>query len=440
MDLNSFFEIDKRNTDVKTEIIAGITTFLTMSYIIVVNPMLLKKAGMSFNGVLFTTVLVSAVSSILMGIYANLPYALAPGMGINAFFTYTMVQGMGVSWQTALGAVFISGIIFIILSITKVRTWIVYAIPSCLRYAVAAGIGFFIALIGLAEVGFIKAGTPLVRFGGFNVQTVLFLVGLTIVSILVAKEVKGALLFSIIINSLIAIFFSYMAVKLGWLKQPIANLPSKYISMPSLEVFLKLDIAGALKWGIFAPLFTLLFTDMFDSISTFLGVAQVSGLIGKDGQPLNIDKALLVDALGTTFSGLFGTSSATTYIESASGIREGGRTGLSAVVAGLLFLPFAFLSPLLSLIPAVAVSPVLVIVGVFMAQTLKNINWKIMDEAIPSFVAFILIPLTYSITQGIIWGFIVYTLLKLFTGKFKELNIFLIVIDVFAILALILMQ
>jgi AGZA family xanthine/uracil permease-like MFS transporter len=439
MNLKSFFEMDKRNTDLKTEIIAGITTFLTMSYIIVVNPMILKKAGMSFEGVLFATVLISALSSILMGIYANLPYALAPGMGINAFFTFTMVQGMGVSWQTALGAVFISGIIFIVLSITKIRTWIVYAIPLCLRYAVAAGIGLFIALIGLAEVGFIKSGTTIVSFGGFNAQTVLFLVGLIIASILVTKRIKGALLFSILINSAIAIFFSYITLKLGWLKQPIASLPTRCVALPNTEVFLKLDILGVFKWNMVGPLFTLLFTDMFDSLSTFLGVAQVSGLIAKDGQPLNINKALMVDALGTTFSGLFGTSSATTYIESAAGVEEGGRTGLTAIVAGLLFIPFAFLSPLLSLIPTVAVSPVLVIVGVFMVQALKNINWKIMDEAIPSFVAFIMIPFTYSITQGIVWGFIVYTLVKIFAGKYRELNITLIFIDVFAILALVFM-
>ncbi len=437
--MREFFKMDERGTDTRTEIIAGITTFLTMAYIIIVNPQILSKTGMDFAGVLFATVLISALSSILMGLYANLPYALAPGMGINAFFTFTLVLGMGVSWQTALGAVFVSGIIFILLTITKVRTWIVYAIPASLRYAVAAGIGLFLALIGLAEVGFIKTGATIVSFGGFNPQTLLFLLGLIIAGILVSTRIKGALLLSIVINSIIAIIVSLIGVNAGWLQEPIARVPQKIVEMPSLSVFLKLDIAGALKWGMIGPVFTLLFTDMFDSISTFLGVAQVGGLLDENGQPINVDKALMVDALGTTFSGLFGTSSATTYIESAAGVEEGGRTGLTAVVAGLLFLPFMFFSPLLSLVPAVATSPVLLMVGVFMAQALRNIDWKAMDEAIPAFVAFILIPLTYSITQGIIWGFLTYTLIKLFLGKWKDLNVTLIVIDIFAVLALILM-
>ncbi len=438
--MEKFFKMEERGTNTRTEIIAGITTFLTMAYIIVVNPAILSKTGMDFAGVLFATVLVSALSSILMGLYANLPYALAPGMGINAFFTFTLVLGMGVPWQTALGAVFVSGIIFIILTITKVRTWIVYAIPAALRYAVAAGIGLFLALIGLAEVGFVKGGGgTIVYFGGFNATTLVFLVGLIIAGILVSTRVKGALLLSIIINSIIALIVSLIGVKAGWMKEPITTLPQKIVAIPSLSVFLKLDVLGALKWGMIGPVFTLLFTDMFDSISTFLGVAQVGGLIDENGQPINVDKALMVDALGTTFSGLFGTSSATTYIESAAGVEEGGRTGLTAVVAGLLFLPFMFFSPLLSLVPAVATSPVLIMVGVFMAQALRNIDWKTMDEAIPAFVAFILIPLTYSITQGIIWGFLTYTLIKLFLGKLKDLNVMLIIIDIFSILALILM-
>ncbi len=439
MDLSSYFEMKERGTDLKTEIISGITTFLTMSYIIVINPMILKKTGMSFEGVLFATVLISSLSSILMGLYANLPYALAPGMGINAFFTFTLVSGMGVSWQSALGAVFISGIIFIVLTITKVRTMVVYAIPVSLRYAVAAGIGLFLALIGLSEIGFIKTGATVVSFGGFNDKTILFCIGLIISSVLVSKGIRGALLLSIFINSAIAVIISEIGVKTGIMKHPIATLPSQLISLPKTDLFFRPDLSGALSIGMIAPIFTLLFTDMFDSISTFLGVAQVGGLINKDGQPINVDRALMVDALATTFSGLFGTSSATTYIESASGVKEGGRTGLSAVVTGLLFLPFMFLSPLLSLIPSVATSPVLIIVGVFMAQALRNIDWTEMDEAIPAFVAFILIPLTYSITQGIVWGFLVYTFIKIFTGKFKDINMMLIIIDIFAVIALIFM-
>lgn len=438
--MEKFFRLKERGSDVKTEVLAGVTTFLTMAYIIVVNPMILSKTGMDFSGVLFATVLVSAISSILMGIYANLPFALAPGMGINAFFTFTLVLGMKVPWQTALGAVFISGIVFILLSVTKVRTLIVDAVPGSLRYAVASGIGLFLALIGMAEVGFIKNGPgTVVAFGGFNVQTILFLVGLLLTSILVAKRVRGALIISIIVNSIIALIISYIGMNAGFLSRPIVEFPRSVVSLPRLDVFFKLDIKSALTIGMIGPWFTLLFTDMFDSISTFLGVAYVGNLLDEKGQPLNIDRALLVDAVGTTLSGLFGTSSATTYIESAAGVEEGGRTGLTAVVAGLLFLPFMFFSPILSLVPAVATSPVLFIVGVFMAQSFKNIDWKKMDEAIPAFTALFLIPLTYSITQGIVWGFLIYTLIKIFLGKFEDLSVTLLVIDVFAVIALILM-
>ena len=437
--LEDYFEIRKRGSDVKTEIAAGITTFLTMSYIIVVNPMILKKTGMSFEGVLFATVLVSAISSIIMGLYANLPYALAPGMGINAFFTFTLVSEMGIPWQTGLGAVFISGIIFVLLTITKIRSMVVNSVPECLRYAIAAGIGLFLALIGLTEVGFIKTGATIVKFGGFNIKTLLFYIGLLLTSFLVTKGIKGALLLSIFINSAIATFVSVIGLKLHLLAQPIVQIPKQIFSYPKPVLFFKFDLIGALKLGMIAPLFTLLFTDMFDSISTFLGVAQVGGLTDRKGQPINVDKALMVDALATILSGIFGTSSATTYIESASGVKEGGRTGLTATVAGLLFLPFMFLSPLLSLIPSVATSPILVIVGVFMAQALRNIDWLRMDEAIPAFVAFILIPLTYSITQGIVWGFLTYTFVKVLAGKTKDITFVLIVIDIFAIVALILL-
>ncbi|HDI78883.1 MAG TPA: NCS2 family permease, partial [Desulfobacteraceae bacterium] len=237
MDLSSYFEMKERGTDLKTEIISGITTFLTMSYIIVINPMILKKTGMSFEGVLFATVLISSLSSILMGLYANLPYALAPGMGINAFFTFTLVSGMGVSWQSALGAVFISGIIFIVLTITKVRTMVVYAIPVSLRYAVAAGIGLFLALIGLSEIGFIKTGATVVSFGGFNDKTILFCIGLIISSVLVSKGIRGALLLSIFINSAIAVIISEIGVKTGIMKHPIATLPSQLISLPKTDLF-----------------------------------------------------------------------------------------------------------------------------------------------------------------------------------------------------------
>ncbi|MFW6139156.1 MAG: NCS2 family permease [Spirochaetota bacterium] len=437
--MEKLFKLKQHHTSVGTEIIAGIATFLAMAYIIVVNPTILSKTGMSFSGVLFATVLVCAFSSIAMGLYANLPFAIAPGMGINAFFTYTLVKGMGIPWETALGAVFISGILFILLSVFKVRTTIVRAIPASIRYAVAAGIGLFLTLIAFEEVGFIVHDpATIVGFGGIDLTVALFLTGLVITSVLVIMKVKGDLVLGIISTSIIALVVSMVGVATGMLDNPIVTPPERVFAFPTFEVFLKLDIIGALKWGMLGPIFALIFTDMFDSISTFLGVSQVAGLIDKQGQPYNVGRALLVDAGATTISGLFGTSSGTTYIESAAGVEEGGRTGLTAVIAGLLFIPFMFLSPMLSFIPSVATAPVLVIVGVFMMKPISNLDWKKMDEAIPAFLALILIPLTYSITQGIIWGFLSYTALKLLTGRGKQIHWMLYIIDGFAILSLVL--
>jgi AGZA family xanthine/uracil permease-like MFS transporter len=435
--MKDYFKFSERNTTVGTEIRAGITTFLTMAYIIVVNPGILSKSGMPFSGVLFATVLVSAFSSIAMGLYANLPYSLAPGMGINAFFTFSLVIGMGINWQTALGAVFVSGIVFIALSLTGVRTEIVKAIPPPLRLGLAAGIGLFLAFTGLQSVGFIvHSPATLITFGPMNAVTVLFVAGLTVTSVLMIKKIQGALILGIIITSVLALIVSKAGPAFGWLEIPLVEPPTKLFAPPNLDVFFKLDIAGALKLGMIMPVFSLLFVDLFDSIASFVGISQAAGLVEKDGTPLDVGKALLVDAGSTTISGLFGTSSGTVYVESAAGIKEGGRTGLTAVVAGLLFLPFMFFSPLLSFIPEVSTAPVLVLVGVFMAQPLMNINWRQPEEAIPAFLAVLLIPLTYSITQGVIWSFLIYTLIKLLLGKGKEIHWMLCIIDAFAVLSL----
>ena len=437
MNINAFFKFAERNTTAGTEIRAGITTFLMMAYIIVVNPGILSKSGMPFSGVLFATVLVCAVSSIAMGLFANLPYGLAPGMGINAFFTFSLVIGMGIDWQTALGAVFVSGVIFIILSVSGVRNEIVKAIPPSLRLGLAAGIGVFLALIGFQSAGFIVASpATLITFGPMNAVTLLFVAGLVITSALMLKKVPGALILGIFITSLLALAVSLAGPGAGWLDSPIVTLPEKVFAWPSLEVFLKLDIAGALTLGMIMPVFAFLFVDLFDSIASFVGISHVAGLVEKDGTPSNMGRALLVDAGSTTISGLFGSSSGTVYVESAAGIEEGGRTGLTAVVAGLLFLPFMFLSPLLSFIPEVATAPVLVLVGVFMAQPLMQINWKNLEEAIPAFLAVVLIPMTYSITQGVVWSFLIHTLIKLVLGKGKDVHWMLYIIDGFAVLSL----
>ena len=436
--LADYFKLEEKNTNVKTEVLAGISTFLTMAYIIIVNPVIISNTGMSFSGVLFATVLVCAISSILMGLYANLPFGLAPGMGINALFTFTIVLGMKVPWETALGAVFISGIVFIILSVTKIRELIVKAIPLSIRYAVASGIGIFLALIGLKSVGFIVSNpATMVGFGGITPQLLIFVFGLFFTGFLVIKRIKGSLIIGIVTTSIIALIVSFIMTGSG--KAGFVRMPEGIFALPTLDVFFKLDILGALQIGMIMPIFTLLFTDMFDSISTFVGIAEVGGFVDKEtGQPENVGKALLVDAVSTTISGLFGTSSGTTYIESAAGVEEGGRTGLTAIVTGLLFIPFMFFSPILSFIPEVATAPILVLIGLFMMKPLLKINWGDFEEAIPAMLSFILIPLTYSITQGIVWGFLSYTIIKVLMGKFKEISVTLWLINIFAVISLVL--
>ncbi|OPY85500.1 MAG: Guanine/hypoxanthine permease PbuO [Smithella sp. PtaU1.Bin162] len=433
--LEKFFDLEKNGTTVKTEILAGIATFLTMAYIIVVNPGILKNAGMPFSGVLFATVLVCTFSSLAMGLYAKLPYSVAPGMGINAFFTFSLVVGSGIRWETALGAVFISGIILMILSATNFRTEIVKAIPSSVRNGMAAGIGVFLSLIGFIAVGFVVPDKDtVVGFGGLHPKTILFLGGFILTAVLVIKRVKGALVIGIAATSLITAAASYAGTATGWLSSPLIIPPEGIFSLPSFEVFLKLDIGSALSIGMILPILSLLIVDLFDSVGTFVGVAQAANLVDKDGLPVNIGRALMADAFSSAISGLAGTSSGTVFTESAAGIKEGGRTGLTAVVTGLLFLPFMFLSPALSFIPAVATAPVLVIVGIYMMSPLADIDWRDFEEAIPAFLAFALIPLTFSITQGVIWGLLFYTVIKIACGKAREIHNIVYFIDAFTLI------
>jgi AGZA family xanthine/uracil permease-like MFS transporter len=358
-------------------------------------------------------------------------------MGINAFFTFSIVSGLGVSWETALGGVFVSGVIFMVLSATGVRTDIVKAIPPSVRHGMAAGIGIFLSLIGFTSVGFVvPEKATLVGFGGLHVKTILFLFGFAFTAVLVTKRIRGALVIGIAATSALTAAVSLIGTASGWLAAPLVALPEGLFALPSFDVFLKMDLPGALKIGMILPVFSLLFVDLFDSVGTFVGVAQAAGLVEKDGTPVRIGRALMADAFSTTISGLFGTSSGTVYVESAAGIEEGGRTGLTAVVAGLLFLPFMFFSPLLAFIPDVATAPVLVLVGIFMMRPLRDIEWKNFEEAVPAFLSFSLIPLTFSITQGVIWGLIVHTVLKLSLGKAREIHWMVYVIDAFAVLSL----
>ena len=438
--MSGYFKLHESGSTIKTEIIGGLTTFLATTYIIVVNPGILSESGMSFSGVLTATILVSAFSSIAMGLYANNPIVLAPGMGLNAFFTYTVVLGMGVKWETALGAVFWSGIIFIILSIFNVRTAIVKAIPKQLRYAIASGIGLFIATIGFINAKFIVANpATVVGLGELNSITITFVIGLAITSILVVRRVPGALILGIAMTTLLAIPIGRLwgdasAINFG---MPTLVTWKGLFAAPDFSVFFKLDFLGSLKLAMLPVIFAFLFTDMFDSLSTFIGVAEAADLVDENGEPRQIKQSLIVDGVSTTISGLFGTSSGTSYIESATGIEEGGRTGLTAVIAGMLFLPFMFFSPLLSIVPSIATAPALVLVGVFMMKPVKKINWEKLDDAIPALLALILIPLTYSITQGIVWGFLSWTVVKVLTGRSREVTPMLWIIDAFAILALV---
>lgn len=434
--LDAFFELTRLNTSVRVEVLAGLTTFLTMAYIIVVNPLILGDAGVPLDGALFATVMVAAVSSILMGVYAKLPIALAPGMGLNAYFAYTLVLGQGLSWQTALAAVFVSGLVFIVLSLPglNVREKIVRAVPTGVRIGVAAGIGLFLALIGMVNAGVIVASpATVVEFGGFSATFVLFFLGLVLAALFLIRKIPGALVLSILAVSLLTLLFQ----SVGWVSDAVF-VPEAVFAAPSLSTFLQLDLVGVLSVSLIAPIFALLFTDMFDSISTFVGVTKVAGLVDEDGHPKNAGKALLVDGASTAISGLFGSSPGTAYIESAAGVEEGGRSGLTAVVAGLMFLPFMFLSPLLGFIPAVATAPVLVLVGLFMMSVLRDVDWSDYEVVVPAFVAMIAIPFTYSITEGIVFGFLAHVIIRVLNGKWADISATLWVIFALSIVMLLL--
>ncbi len=437
--LAKYFEFDKYNTNMKTELLAGLTSFLATMYIIVVNPAILSKAGLPFSGVLTATVLVCFFSSMMMGLYAKNPIVVAPGMGINAFFTFTVCLGMGVKWEIALGAVFWAGVFFMLLSIFNVRTYIVQAIPKQLRYAISAGIGLFITLTGFANAKFIVANpATMVGVAKMDLTVITFLVGLLITAVLVIKRVKGAMIFGIIATTLLAIPIGRLWGDASAINFGVSTLVTfnGIFSMPDFSLLGKLDLVNSLSLSLFPVIFAIVFTDMFDSLSTFVGVAEAADLYDENGEPRNIKQALVTDAFATGIAGVFGSSSGTAFIESATGIEEGGRTGMTAVVAACLFLPFMFISPLLSIVPSIATAPALVLVGVFMCKPITKVNWTKFDDAIPAFLALVLIPYTYSITQGIIWGFLSWTAIKLILGKRDEVTPMMLIIDAFAILAL----
>ena len=402
-----------KSVNIRTEIVAGVTTFFTMAYIVIVNPTILSTpgTGMPFAGVLAATVLISFLMTLLMGFYAELPFAVAPGMGINAFFTYTVILGQKVPWQVALGIVFWAGVLFTITSLASIRLAIAQAIPQGIRSAAAAGIGIFLTFIGLKNAGFVTSHpATFITIGAFDHRTILALLGLLVCIWFMHR--KNALAFLIGIFSVTA---------LGWLLG-YEKAPEQFFSKPDFSgVFMKLDIIGALKLSLLPTIIAIFFTDLFDSISTFVGVSQATGLIEK-GQPKNLKQGLLVDALATLGAGIAGTSAGTAYIESAAGIEAGGRTGWTSVVTALCFLPCFFLAPLAGMVPAYATAPVLILVGALMFKSVTQISVTKIEDAVPAFLTIVLIPLTFSITQGILWGFISYVLRYTMTGRRKEVH------------------
>lgn len=427
-------------TSNRTEILAGVSSFLATMYIIVVNPSILSQAGMPFNAVLTATVILSFFCSLMMGLYAKNPIVVAPGMGMNAFFTFTAVKGMGISYQVALGAVFWAGVLFVILSAFNVRTYIVKAIPTQLRFAISAGIGLFISLIGFENAKFIVDNpATLVGIASFKDPIVItFLIGLFVTAVLIVRQTTGGIIIGIVLTTLLAI-----PIGRWWGDASAVNFGNAQLvtwqgvfSSPDFSLLFQLDLVNSLKVSLFPVIFAFVFTDMFDSISTFVGIAEAADLYDENGEPQNVKKSLMTDAVATLLGGILGTSPGTAYIESAVGIEQGGRRGLTAITAGLLFLPFMFLSPLLSIVPAIATAPALIIVGVFMMKPIAKINWSELDDAVPAFLALVLIPFSYSITQGIIWGFLSWTIIKVAVGKSKDVSLALWIIDAFALVAL----
>jgi adenine/guanine/hypoxanthine permease len=426
--LEGLYQLKKNNTNVKIEIMAGITTFMTMAYILIVNPLILSDAGMDFGALFTATAISSIIATLVMAFYAKLPFALAPGMGLNAFFAYTVVLGMGYSWQFALTAVFLEGIIFVILTFLNVREAIINSIPLNLKRAVSVGIGLFIAFIGLINAGIIQAGQgTIVALGKVtNGAPLLALIGLLITGILLAKNVKGALLIGIIITTIIGI------------PMGVTQLPEglRFVSMPpSLKpIFFKFEWANVFSMDMLIVLFTFLFVDMFDTVGTLIGVSTKAGLLDKEGRLPRVKQALFADAIGTTFGAIVGTSTVTTYVESASGVSEGGRTGLTALSTSIMFMIALLFSPLFIMIPGAATAPALILVGLFMMSPINEINLKDYTEAIPAFLAIIMMPLAYSIAEGIVFGMLSYILLKLLTGKTKDISPLMYVIGILFII------
>ena len=450
--LEKFFKLKENRTDVKTEIMAGITTFMTMAYILAVNPSILSAAGMDANAVLIATALAAFVGTAMMALFANYPFALAPGMGLNAYFAYTVVLNMGYSWQIALMAVFVEGLVFIVLSLTNVREAIFNAIPMTLKSAVSVGIGLFIAFIGLQNAKIVvNSDATLLTYQTFKGDTfhsigigaILALIGVLVTAILLVRKIKGGILLGIIITWVLGIICELTGI---YVPNPDAGMysviPSAIVSFDFSsfghtfgQVF-KADFSNIRILDFIVVMFAFLFVDLFDTLGTLIGVASKADMLDKDGKLPRIKGALMADAVATSVGAVFGTSTTTTYVESASGVTEGGRTGLTAITTGILFLLALIFSPLFLTIPSFATAPALIIVGFYMMGAVVKINFDDMAEAIPAFLCIIAMPLAYSISEGIAIGVISWTLLNLLKGKArdKKISILMYVLTVLFIL------
>lgn len=409
------FKLREHGTDQKTEIMAGITTFMTMSYILAVNPAILSDAGMDAGAVFTATILASLVAMLIMAFYANMPFGLSAGMGLNAFFAYTVVNQMGMSWQFALTAVFLEGLIFIILSFTGIREALFNAIPINLKKAVSVAIGLFIALIGLINAGIVGVGDISLELGNIaSKEGFVFFFALVIMVVLTARNVKGALLWGILASTVVSLFLGVTALPDG---NAILSRP------PSIApIAFQLDFSKVFSFEMFSVLFSFLFVDIFDTLGTLTGVATKAKMLDENGNLADGSKALLADAVGTTFGALFGTSTITTFVESSAGVAEGGRTGLTTLSTAICFAIAAFFFPLFSIIPAQATAAALVVVGLFMLSTVVEINFSDITEAFPAFMTILMMPATYSIAEGISFGMISYAGIKLLTGRGKEVS------------------
>ena len=425
--LERFFKLKENKTTVKTEILAGVTTFMTMAYILAVNPEILSATGMDKNALFTATALSAFVATLVMALVAKLPFALAPGMGLNAFFAFTVVLGMGYSWQFALTAVFLEGILFLILTAFNIRELIVNAIPLSLKHAVSAGTGLFIAFIGLQNAGIIANNdATLVGLGNMGSPAVLIaLGGVILTAVLLALKVRGALLIGIFVATIAGLPF-------GVTHMPEGNLVD---TPPSFApIFWKFDFSRVFTFDMLIVLFTFLFVDMFDTVGTLVGVSSKAGMLDKEGKVPRVKQVLFADSIGTFFGAIFGTSTVTTYVESASGVAEGGRTGLTSLATAVLFLIALFFAPVFTMVPAAATAPALILVGFFMMSPILKIDFDNYTESIPAFITIIVMPLTYSIAEGIVFGMLSYVLLKLLTGKVKDISIVMVVLTVLFVL------